>query len=244
MKKIIKCLIIVIILTIGYLYRLSAKNNSINTASSKINRVSEIKVNYTFYDPTFEKFSDEEKRKALFYTKLPGDIVYGNEDAKVIVINFFNYNCYYCKEFEKTVFNDLKTNYIDKGLIKLVYRPLDSKATILMTSSLVCLRDETVADKIHKEFFNLENKRNKTLESFILDSIRKYKNIPEDNVLSECILNQSQLEQLVYLQNNNRRYFNIKGTPKFVINGKEFDGFLKYKKLSSLIDEELNKETK
>ena len=44
---------------------------------------------------------------------------------------------------------------------------------------------------------------------------------------------------MVYLQLNNEKYFNVKGTPTFVINEEEFHGFLNFDELSKIIDKKL-----
>lgn len=237
-KKAVALSIIFTCLIIGYFYRIST-NDSFARNENTMQSTKDIKINHTFFDYRFEKFTDKEKRFNLFYTKLPSDIVYGDEKVPVIIINFFNYNCHFCVKFENEVFPKLKENYIDKKLVKLVYRPVDTKKTLLLTTSLQCLKDDTVIRDIHKEFFNINNARIKTLESFIMSSIKKYKSDLDEKYFKDCFINQQLFEQLVYLQLNNEKFFHINGTPSFIVNEKEHHGFLNYDELSKIIDEEL-----
>ncbi len=59
-----------------------------------------------------------------------GDMVLGNENAAVTVIEYASLTCPHCAHFHETTFPDLKSAYIDTGKIKFVYRdfPLDEPA--------------------------------------------------------------------------------------------------------------------
>src|SRR3989344_6054331 len=46
----------------------------------------------------------------------------GNKDAKVVMIEFSDYQCPYCARFEEGAYVDIKKNYIDTGKVKFVYR--------------------------------------------------------------------------------------------------------------------------
>ena len=52
------------------------------------------------------------------------DPVLGNKDAKVTIVEFSDYECPFCKRHFTQTWPDVKTNYIDKGLVKLIYRDL------------------------------------------------------------------------------------------------------------------------
>ena len=54
----------------------------------------------------------------------------GNPDAKVIVKVFSSLTCPHCASFHNSVFNNLKKDYIDKGLVRFEHHafPLDLAA--------------------------------------------------------------------------------------------------------------------
>ena len=60
----------------------------------------------------------------------PDDMFLGNANAKVVVIEYASLSCPHCARFNADVFPEVKTNYIDKGLVKWVYRdyPLNNPA--------------------------------------------------------------------------------------------------------------------
>ena len=54
----------------------------------------------------------------------------GNPDAKVTVKVFSSLTCPHCANFHNSIFNDLKKDYIDKGLVRFEHHafPLDLAA--------------------------------------------------------------------------------------------------------------------
>ena len=59
-----------------------------------------------------------------------GDMVVGQAEAKVTIIEYASLTCPHCAAFHANVLPGLKERYIDKGTVKLVYRdfPLDGLA--------------------------------------------------------------------------------------------------------------------
>jgi protein-disulfide isomerase len=64
----------------------------------------------------------------------PDDMALGNPDSGVTLIEYGSSMCSHCREFEETVFGQLKTNYIDTGKIHFVFRevlaPVDPQRVI------------------------------------------------------------------------------------------------------------------
>ena len=60
----------------------------------------------------------------------PDDMYLGKADAKVTVIEYASLSCPHCANFNADVLPQIKANYIDKGLVRWVYRdyPLNNPA--------------------------------------------------------------------------------------------------------------------
>lgn len=60
----------------------------------------------------------------------PDDMVLGSPDAKVTIVEYASLTCPHCASFHINTLPALKAEYIDKGLVKLIYRdfPLDGLA--------------------------------------------------------------------------------------------------------------------
>jgi protein-disulfide isomerase len=67
--------------------------------------------------------------KASFTVK-PDDMVLGSPDAKITIVEYASLTCPHCANFAVNTLPALKSEYIDKGLVKLIYRdyPLDGLA--------------------------------------------------------------------------------------------------------------------
>ena len=57
----------------------------------------------------------------------PGALTLGREDAPLLMVEFTDYECPFCRQFHLTSFEQIRRNYIDKGKIRYVSRdfPLD-----------------------------------------------------------------------------------------------------------------------
>lgn len=52
------------------------------------------------------------------------DPILGDKNAPITLVEFSDYECPFCKRHFESAYQDLKKNYIDKGLVKLVFRDL------------------------------------------------------------------------------------------------------------------------
>ena len=57
------------------------------------------------------------------------DKVLGNADAPVTIVEYFSLGCPHCRNFHETILPKLKTEYIDTGKARLVFRTSRSTAS-------------------------------------------------------------------------------------------------------------------
>lgn len=87
------------------------------------------------------------------------DPVMGDKNAKLTVIEFSDFECPFCKRSFNDVIPNLKKDYIDKGLVKFVYRDLPlsfHQNAHKEAQSAECARDQggdTSFFKYHDEIF-------------------------------------------------------------------------------------------
>lgn len=88
------------------------------------------------------------------------DPVIGNPNAAVTIVEFSDYECPFCKRHYDQTYTQLKTNYIDTGKVKLVFRdlplsfhdPLATKEAIAANCAREQGNDETYF-KMHDAIF-------------------------------------------------------------------------------------------
>jgi protein-disulfide isomerase len=68
------------------------------------------------------------------------DVVMGQATAPVEIIEYASFTCPHCRDFYKQEFPRLKTNYIDTGKMKYIYRdfPTDPQLAVMLVSVSRC----------------------------------------------------------------------------------------------------------
>ena len=167
----------------------------------------------------------------------------GNSNAKVTVKVFSSLTCPHCANFHIEVFNNLKKDYIDKGLVKFEHHafPLDLAA---LNAEIVvrCHADINKNFKLLEEMYNKQkfwavgsdiNKINELLkkvgEDFNLTN-EKINNCLKDDKAQEDILNQRIEAQ---------KQYKIESTPTIIINEKKYTSKIDYKTFRKFIDKNL-----
>ena len=56
--------------------------------------------------------------------RLQGGYWLGSRDAPITIVEFTDYQCPYCRQFESTTFTELRKKYIDTGRVRFVVRDL------------------------------------------------------------------------------------------------------------------------
>ena len=85
---------------------------------------------------------DQKAKVEIFEHEL--DIVYGADSADLTIFLFSNYSCSFCRKFFAFVYPKLKEEYIDKGKVKLVVKPVDLTNNENVINSLkiaVCINE-------------------------------------------------------------------------------------------------------
>jgi len=155
----------------------------------------------------------------------------GSDTPKVIIIEFFDYNCSYCKKSLDAVAELLRTEYD----LKISFRDYP----ILAPSSRIAAKAALAAKKQGKYFSfhsalmtmqgNLNEDKIFTIANNLEMDIEKLKIDMQKDEIEEIIENNESLA----------RKLNIRGTPTFIINGKLYAGALDLKKLRQIINNSL-----
>ncbi|MBI2044252.1 DsbA family protein [Candidatus Pacearchaeota archaeon] len=95
---------------------------------------------------------------------LDDDAVLGNKDAPVTIVEFSDYQCPFCRKFWTETYPQIKSEYIDTGKVKLVYRdfPLSSIHPMAQPSAEAaeCVHEKGGDEayfKMHDKIFSEQN---------------------------------------------------------------------------------------
>jgi len=163
----------------------------------------------------------------------------GNPDAKVVVIEFSDFECPFCKRFWSETFPQLKKNYIDTGKIFFAYRhfPLDihPNAEVAARAS-ICAQEQDKFWEYHDAIF--ENQA-----SLSIAALKQWASgISGMNVskFSSCV-DSGKYADVVANDLSEALSAGVNGTPSFFINGQLLVGALPYSAFQTALDEALSK---
>lgn len=175
----------------------------------------------------------------------PTDMVEGNANAPVTIIEFASMTCPHCAAFQKDVIPLLKKDYIDKGNVKLVFReyPLDGAAR-LASAVARCLPGDQYFSFIDLLFKNQVNwikdfngngqlEKEDVLEG--LTQMGRIAGLSADKVKA-CGDDPKNLALVDANWMEGQTKYNVNSTPTFIINGTSHSGEIPYPELQKILD--------
>ncbi len=172
----------------------------------------------------------------------------GSDDAKVTLYEYSSYGCTHCAHFQLKTLPELQKNYIDKGLVRLVFNdfPLDQRS---MKASLLahCFKGQKFF-RVSDQLF--EKQREWGLSSKPDELFKKYAylNGLNEEEFEKCMNNKALAQEIMEGRQFAVANLGISGTPSFVISstkGREvIYGAPDYETLVGLINKYLPQDKK
>tara|TARA_B100000902_G_scaffold397444_1_gene461256 strand:+ start:50 stop:640 length:591 start_codon:yes stop_codon:yes gene_type:complete len=167
----------------------------------------------------------------------------GSPDAKVTVKVFSSLTCPHCANFHSAVFNNLKRDYIDKGLVKFEHHafPLD----------LAALNAEVIVrctDNNDKKFKLLEEIYNKQKLWAVGSDITKINDLIKEvglgfnltkEKMDKCLNNSKAQDEILNQRIEAQKKYKIESTPTIIVNEKKYENKIDYKIFKKVIDKNL-----
>lgn len=181
---------------------------------------------------------------ALAPRKEGDDMVMGSDKAPVAIIEYASLTCPHCAHFDETTFPKLKADYIDKGLVKYVYRdfPLDRMA--LTASELArCAGPEHYfgfIDAIFRQQMDWTSGKDANAITDNLKKLARQGGLSEEK--ADACLKDKALQDAVLAQSlQGEKEFKVDSTPTLIINGEKHPGALSIDELKAIIDPMIKK---
>ena len=180
----------------------------------------------------------------IFSTQVESKILsIGNSDAKVTVKVFSSLTCPHCANFHTSIFDNLKKDFIDKGLVKFEHHAFPLDLAALNAEIIVrCHVDNNLKFKLLAKMYEKQkiwavgsdiNKINDSIKKIGLElnfNVEKMNNCLKDDKFQDEILNQRIEAQKKY---------KIEATPTILVNEKKYTGNVEYKKFKKIIKKNL-----
>ena len=170
------------------------------------------------------------------------DPVLGSADAKVLMIEFGDYQCPSCRMFWKDVEPRLKKDYIDTGKVKLVFRdfPLMQihPEALLAAMAVDCAGEQGKYWQYHDKVFREQYNRGDDIIRLKAADLKKWaKEIGVDQPKFDQCLDSEKFKDEVLKDKADGDAAGVQGTPTFFINGRVMGGAQGYPEYRKLIDE-------
>jgi protein-disulfide isomerase len=177
----------------------------------------------------------------------------GDQNADVTVVEFSDYQCPFCRQFQQQTLDRLKKNYIDTGKVRFVYKDfpipqLGHDQAVLMAEAALCAGDQDKYWEMHDKMFNEQQELSpRGTASFSADKVTQWASDLDLNMdtFNQC-LDSDKYKSEVQNDQQEGRNLGVSGTPTFFIYGSgdstatKLVGAQPYSRFQSMIDQKLN----
>ena len=167
----------------------------------------------------------------------------GKSNAKITVKVFSSLTCPHCANFHNNIFNNLKKEYIDKGIVKFEHHafPLDLAA---LNAEIVvrCQKNNEKKFKLLESIYIKQktwavgsdiNKIN-----FLIKKIGSDFNLTEGE-MDACLKNSNFQDEILNERIEAQKKYKIDSTPTIFVNEKKYLGKINYKSFKKIIEKNL-----
>ena len=171
------------------------------------------------------------------------EMVQGDLDAPIEMIEYASFTCPHCATFHADVYPKLKINYIDKGLVKFIYREVYFDKYGMWASMIArCAGADRffgMTDQIYRKQSSWARAES---DVAIVTQLRKIGLLAglDERQLNACLQDGVKLRALVEWYSENAKRDEIKSTPTLIINGEKHSN-QSYEQLTEILDEILGK---
>ena len=167
----------------------------------------------------------------------------GRDDAKITIKVFSSLTCPHCASFHNKIFENLKVDFIDKGLVKFEYHafPLDLAAL----NAEIIVRCHVDNDKKFKLLGKIYKKQKKWAIGSDINKINNSIKIigSETNLSNEkmdsCLENDKSQDEILNQRIEAQKKYKIESTPTIIINEKKYSGKVNYQEFKKIIEKKL-----
>jgi protein-disulfide isomerase len=163
-----------------------------------------------------------------------GEMSMGSDTAKVTIIEYASASCPHCAAFNNDEFGKLKTEYIDTGKVKFIFREFphnDQAMAAFMVAR--CSPKE--------KYFPLMDIYFKTQQKWVPDAYNQLKDIAKQTGMTEadfeaCLKNEKVAKGVFEVRDKADKSYGVTSIPTFFINGKLYDGERTFIAMKAIID--------
>lgn len=167
----------------------------------------------------------------------------GSPDAQVTVKVFSSLTCPHCAQFHSSIFNDLKKDFIDKGLVKFEHHAFPLDLAALNAEIIVrCQSNNEKKFEILEEIYNKQkvwavgsdiNKIND-----LIKQVGSRFNLTEEK-MNSCLKDDKAQDEILNQRIEAQKKYKIESTPTILINEKKYTNKVDYQAFKKIIEKNL-----
>lgn len=169
--------------------------------------------------------------------QVDGDIVLGNHNAPITIVDYASFSCPSCAKFHKEILPVLEENYIKKGKVKIIFRSYPLREIDLKATALINCAPENQFYSFVKALFVTQ--QNWAFESRhpaeTLEHLGRLGGIPGEEI-RKCFSDQGMENKIIETRRVAQKELNINATPTLIVNGVIYEGGLGKDRLFAIIE--------
>ena len=164
------------------------------------------------------------------------DMVLGQADAPVTIIEYASMSCPHCRTFHANILPAIKEKYIETGKVRLVFREFPLEPRAFAASMLARCADERFYFPMTDVLFQQQEAWSRAEDPRpVLLQIAKLAGFTQET-FEACLKNQELLDKINTVRNKASQSYGVSGTPTFFINGTRYSGDFTVEAFSATID--------
>ena len=175
-------------------------------------------------------------------TVKPSDIILGDANAPVTIVEYASLSCSHCAHFHETVLPDLQKQFITTGKVRLVLRHFPLNAPALKGAELVeCAgRDGKERASFAKVLFDMQSKW--AFDENYVNNLKQIASVGgiDSAAFDSCMADKALEDEILNDRKEAQEKLAVDSTPMFFINNVKFEGERTPEAFAKAINAEIN----
>ena len=166
------------------------------------------------------------------------EIVSGNQDSPVTIIEYGSLTCDHCIGFHRKVLPKINDKYIASGKVRFIYRHYPTSKVALQAAIAVECSNENGYEVLNSFYFNIKDWYSPKNRG---EAFKKHAQIKENDTarFETCLKNKEIRKKIIAVQKAAYEEYGVHGTPTFIINEQVFKGEHSLEDLDKIIRKKL-----
>lgn len=167
-----------------------------------------------------EQASENNNKVALSLFSAKATSLLGSSDATVTMVEFGDYQCFYCNRFFHNTESEIVKNYIDTGKVKMIFKDFTiiGEDSVNAAHASHCANEEGKFWEYHDALYNHWTGENNGWASFD-NLVEIAKQVGLDEASFRTCMSDERYASIIEQSNSDARALGITGTPAFFVIG-------------------------